>query len=142
MMTKLEISPIETSNRNTKLPKMFRPAILASLQAQHWQHKIGCALYRKRKLISVGWNIIDKTHPLCLTYENYHVTIHAELMAIIKAKNKIEDFDDCFVVVFRQHKNGKPALAKPCEGCKNILKSFGINYGYWTTEEGWEEGEL
>ena len=118
-----------------KLPKFFKPAIKALKKADHHTFKIGAAVFYKKYLISIGSNSVFKTHPLMRQYDE-HKTIHAEVAAIIQAA-KYRDLSNCHLVVYRELKNGNPALARPCEVCQAIMHSFGIKEVYYTTDKGW-----
>jgi deoxycytidylate deaminase len=151
-----------------ELPRLFKPAMEASKEAIHHQHHIGCAIYYKNKLISSGYNNNDKTHPLCKDYykiklkelgvkegDNHplghkftdSVSIHAEVSALIKAKKFLQNLSESdkrkvFIVNYRANSRGELAMARPCSGCSKVLRDFGITKGIWTTNGGFEAGEI
>ena len=84
---------------------------------------------KKGKLLSTATNNYKKTHPLQqhfakLAGEPYRDKLHAEILALIRAKDKkvhritIERFDA----------EGKPALAAPCKTCTCAIEAFGVKY--------------
>jgi deoxycytidylate deaminase len=100
--------------------KKFRLAKLISIHSLH-QHKIGAVIYKNNKPISVGFNKI-KSHPK-LANEDRFYALHAEMSAIINAK---QDLTNCTIFVYREYKDGKPALAKPCDNCLSSIIESGI----------------
>lgn len=91
------------------------------------KHEITALAYDKRgKLLAVGRNSYVKTHPLQASYGRRTgrpnaVYLHAELAALVKAGAAVHK-----LVVLRYHKNGTPALAKPCPACELAIHEFGV----------------
>jgi len=111
-----------------------------SLQGEHCQHKVGAVIVKNGRPISTGFNSY-KTHPL-MNKKNPLKTTHAEVSAIIRARKR-ENIAGATIYVFREHRNGTPALARPCEYCWAILKEHGIKDVYYTTEtEEWGHEKL
>jgi len=106
----------------------FRLARNTSLYSSH-RVKVG-AVISKKKPISVGFNI-RRTHPV---YSNPNDTnkefIHAEMSALIHCRGDLHGAD---IYVYRETDDGKPALARPCKMCYNMLKDAGIRKMYYTT---------
>lgn len=123
-----------------ELLNKFKPAIEARENSDHPVYKIGAALYYKNKLLSKGYNLVRKTHPIMVELGSKKTT-HAELMAILKVRHKI-DLTGCTMVVYREDKEGNPAKAKPCEYCQELLKQYGVKYTIYTTETGWKKEKL
>jgi tRNA(Arg) A34 adenosine deaminase TadA len=98
----------------------------------------------KRHLIATGVNQ-PKTHPLMLTdgYREDQRYRHAEVDAIRNALRLIskEQLKQCelhIVRVKRPHIASKKwvyGLAKPCTGCANVIKRYGIGQVFWTADE-------
>ena len=108
------------------IPSVFRLAKNVSKYSDH-RFKIGAVLMKHGKVISVGYNQ-TKSHP-----EAWHTGLHAEIKAI-KTSGKIE-MSNSTMVVYREHKNGTPATAKPCKHCAKAMKDFGIKTIWYTTSE-------
>lgn len=103
----------------------FRLARNASLNSNH-RYKVGCVIVVHGRPVSVGWNVI-KTHP---TYTNEeHPSIHAEVKAIINARC---DVTGGVAYVYRETRDGLPAIARPCDMCYNVLVEAGIKNVYYT----------
>ena len=98
----------------------------------------------KRHLIATGTNQ-PKTHPLMLTqgYRNDQRYRHAEVDAIQSALRLItaEQLKRCELHIVRikrpciSSKGWVYGLAKPCEGCANVIENYGIEKVYWTEDE-------
>lgn len=119
------------------IPSYFREAKKASKSSDHPKFKVGACLVYKGRVLSIGFNQILKSHPLTRMF-NEHQTIHAEVSAIVRLKNK-ELLPHCTMVVYREGAIGNLALAKPCPTCRKILKFFKINKIAYTTYGGYIE---
>jgi tRNA(Arg) A34 adenosine deaminase TadA len=88
---------------------------------------ITASIYNKRnKLIARASNSFHKTHPLqakyaCKCGEPYKQYLHAEVLAIIRAKGK-----GYRIHVERYNREGKPLLAMPCPICMLAIREAGI----------------
>lgn len=98
----------------------------------------------KRHLIATGVNQ-KKTHPLMLGngYRTDQLYMHAEVDAIRNALRLVtpKQLKQCelhIVRVKRPHIASKRwvyGLAKPCSGCQNVIKRYGIETVVWTKDE-------
>lgn len=84
------------------------------------------AYNRKGKLIAVGKNSYEKTHPLQAKFSrragrSAAIYLHAELAACLKAREPVHR-----IVVARYDKKGRPVNAKPCPACQLALKFFNV----------------
>lgn len=112
--------------------RMFKRAALMAQYGEHKQHKVGCVIAKGNKVLSWGYNR-DKTHsksPHAWAY------IHAEFDAIRRLNP--EELRGASIYIYRQKKDGSPALAKPCESCYNLIKDLGIREICFTVENGFE----
>lgn len=100
--------------------------------------KIGCVLVYKNRIISSAYNTC-KTSPKMKElnrYRNFDVedmmpSLHAEANAILKCKERI-DWSKVHLFVYREYKDGRLALAKPCNGCMTLIRSKGIKHIHYT----------
>lgn len=112
---------------NNDFPSLFRLAKNVSKLSQHPKHKLGAVLVVKGKPISVGHNQY-KSHP-----EAKYTGLHAEIQAIkTSGKDKIKGSS---IFVYRENKNGRLALAKPCGDCMKKITDFGIKIIFFTISE-------
>ncbi|MEM4379219.1 MAG: deaminase [Thermoplasmatales archaeon] len=96
--------------------------------------QMGCVIIKKNRIVAMGYNNKLKTHPKCNTKFN---RLHAELHAMIGAN--FDDLCGATVYVYREYKNGKPALAKPCPVCEQELRRAGVAKVYYTDSHGYSE---
>ncbi len=92
-----------------------------------YKFKLGAIIFKGKKIISTGFNK-NKTHPKAKEYFQ-HGSVHAEIDAILHAPYDIKGSS---ILVCRTYKNGKPALAKPCAMCVQVMHEFGIKEVFWT----------
>lgn len=87
------------------------------------QRMVAC-LVRKRKIVSIGI-AQKKTHPLQAKFckNEKAIYLHAEISAIVNAK---QDVEGCDLYIMRVRPDGQRGLAKPCKGCARAIKHFGI----------------
>ena len=111
------------------------------------KHKIGAVFVYKNSVLAVGCNSC-KTSPIQKKYNknrDYNVnagygltnTIHAEVATLNKVKYLDIDFSKSSLFVYREHKNGDKALARPCKACSALIRDMGIKDVYYTTENGY-----
>lgn len=103
---------------------------------------MGAIIFNKKKVVSKGYNVACKyVHPseLPLKYRKYPTSIHAEMSAIISARQEIKG---CSIIVVRTNLQGKLMEAFPCQYCMPYLKHVGIRRIYYSTEEGMKEYTL
>lgn len=108
---------------------------------------VGAVLIYKNKVMSIGWNVQNKTHPIQREYNKLRGfnpddsgvrnSLHAEMMCLLKAKDLDLDWNKCCLFVFRKKKTGIIGMARPCNACMGYIKSLGLKNIYYTTENGW-----
>src|SRR5689334_20028761 len=122
------------------LPSYFRHAIKASYCSDS-NIRLGACILIKGRAISIGFNQRFKTHPLIRKFHEYQ-TIHAEVSAILRIKDK-SILKNATMVVYRESKDTKvPLLARPCDTCRKILNFFGIEKVIYTTNGSYQEEYL
>ncbi len=129
-----------------KLSSGMKLAFKMSLVSDHPYHPVGAAIMSNGKILSSGCNQGFKTH----TYvkrngpKNGHCnnrTIHAELAAIFKIKNKSK-LNGAIMFVYRHRKDGTFGMSRPCCMCMDILKHYGFKKIVYTTEDGIVEEKI
>lgn len=93
------------------------------------KYYVGAALFRKNRLVSIGWNV-RKTHPLCPTQHSQHAEFN-----VMVGLSKI-DIDGATLYVARVGRNGKVCIAKPCRDCEHFLSLLGLDRIYYTNQQG------
>ena len=112
--------------------KFFDLARKISSKSDHHRYKIGCVIVRKNNIVGIGFNQL-KTHPKS---PHKFSTIHAEFSALLGADPA--DLIGSEIYVYRQTRNGLPAIAKPCPSCTKMLQNIGIKKVYYTINEGYD----
>jgi deoxycytidylate deaminase len=123
--------------------RYFDVAKAVSKTSNHSKFKIGAAIIVNKSVVAVGVNDENKSHPLQKKYNAFRFnddtckhSIHAEIDAIVRAKNQIEDFTNAKLFVYRLQKTGKIGNARPCKGCMQAVKDFGIKEIFYSTDGG------
>lgn len=122
----------------------FKAAKAVSELSSFWQTQIGCVVVYKHKIISSAANS-SKTNPMQKKYNKYRFDgdsgkhqLHAEVQALLPIMDRKDiDFSRISLYIYRQHKNGKSALARPCESCFNLIKDLGVRNIYYTNYSGY-----
>ena len=117
----------------------------ASKESDFPQHKLGCCIVYKGLPLAYGFNT-QKTSPIQKEYNkeregfdteaNYvrNNTLHSEMMALNKIANLDIDFSKASVFVFRETKNHRRAMSRPCAACRKRMLDLGIKDCYFTTD--------
>lgn len=132
---------------NKKINRYLDMAKEASTQSDFTKHKLGAVAVYRGSLLATGCNSC-KTSPIQKRYNrvrNYSTEAsyghtnctHAELNCINKIKYLDIDFSKVSLFVYRQHKNGTKALARPCPACSKLIRDMGIKNIYYTIENGY-----
>jgi deoxycytidylate deaminase len=105
---------------------------LAQTVSLHSSYKIamGAVLVQRGTPIAVGFNQ-ERSHPRWVC--GLASTVHAEISALMTVAKR--DLTGSTVYVYRAHKNGTPALARPCANCQLILQQYGIKRMLYTIND-------
>ena len=132
---------IENPN-NKKLEKFFLLAKSIAQESPFEIYKIGAVIKIKDKIVSTGYNSY-KSHPVQKMYNEYRKTHegewlnhfkHAEFAALNKVKHL--DLKKAEIFIYRVGQDGKPRMARPCQGCIQAILNHGISTIHYTTPEG------
>ncbi len=98
-------------------------------------YQVGAVIHRGRKIIAVGYNIADKTHPDAEML-GHNIGHHAEFSALQKIKHgDLKNLEMTIVRIARE--DGSFRMTRPCNNCmKIILKSQKITKIHWSNEWG------
>lgn len=119
------------------LPDLLRLAKIVSAHSDY-KMQMGCVIAKHSKPISIGFNR-TKSHPKWMVGKNS--TVHAEAAAIMACDN-YNSIRGGIAYVYRELKNGMPAMARPCVNCMQLLRQCGVkkvvysqaNYPYFAIE--------
>jgi tRNA(Arg) A34 adenosine deaminase TadA len=97
--------------------------------------RMAAAIVHKKRIVSTGVNRM-KSHPIMMSsgYRTGQDLLHAETDAIVRSG--LKDFSDYDLYVVRILKSDEFALAKPCDGCSEILNTLNFKNVYYTTNDG------
>lgn len=121
----------------------FRAAKAVSELSNYPIHKMGCVVVKRHRVVSSGHNHKTKCCALQakLDTEKYGVQcpgkFHAEIMALLPLMKAKVDLKGSSIFVYRQHKNGTLAMARPCSSCQKVIKELGIKKVFYTIENGY-----
>lgn len=121
----------------------FRTAKAVSELSNYPIHKIGCVIVKGHRIISSGHNSKTKCHPLQakLDTEKYGTECpgkcHAEIMALLPLMKNKTDLSNASIYIYREHKDGSLAMAKPCSSCQKVIKQLGIKKIFYSIEHGY-----
>jgi deoxycytidylate deaminase len=126
----------------------FRAAEAMSQLSDYEQHKLGCVVVYKKRIISSGYNSKTKCHRIQaeLDAERFGIycpgRLHAESSALIPLLKSGIDLSKAAIYVYRKHKDGSLAMARPCSSCQKLIRQCGIKVCYYTTENGYAKEYL
>lgn len=126
----------------------FKAARAMSELSDFKQYHIGAVAVYGHKIISSGYNS-NKTNPTQKRL-NIHrfeadtpATIHAELACLLPLINRKDiNFSDISLYIYREYKNGKPAISRPCPSCMALIRQLGIRRLYYSGDNSFINEEL
>lgn len=126
----------------------FKAAKAMSELSDFKQHHIGAVAVSGHKIISSGYNSM-KTNPTQKRL-NIHrfdadtpATIHAELSCLLPLINRRDiNFSEVSLYIYREYKNGDPAISRPCPSCMALIRQLGIRKLYYSGENSYINEEL
>lgn len=102
---------------------MLRYARKESLKST-FQPAIGAVLAKGGHSLAGGFNKL-RTASRGGAYTTYPESLHAERDCCIKVHR--DTVQGCDLFIWREYKNGSPALARPCKDCQRLIKDLGIH---------------
>ena len=99
--------------------------------------RLGAVLVKKGRVVSTGYNHMQKSHPLMQKYAgklNFTLGLHAEVHTCIGVSAGDLHMADMWVC--RVHRSGALAMALPCRVCQRFLTDVGIRRVYFTNTLG------
>lgn len=118
-----------------KADSFLSMAKTASRKSDHAQHRMGCVIAKGNKVLGTGHNVV-KTHPRS---PHKYKNIHAEFMAALNANY---DIKGATVYVYRQIKDGTPAVARPCPDCWKFLLECGVKEVVYSFEGSFKQEKI
>lgn len=117
--------------------KFIKLAKKISNRSDHHSHKLACIIVRGSRIIGTGFN---KLYKKSTKSPHAYFSIHSEFAAVVNAG---WDVKGATAYVFRQHKDGTYANARPCPSCyKFLVEECGIKNIIYTFEGGFKEEKV
>jgi len=127
-----------TNEIRNKFLKLALRRIDGEDYSQDIQHRHAAVIVKAGRVLSVGKNR-DKTHPDSVGVDEdglaFTRTIHAEMDAILKVKNK-EHLKGATIYVARKGRNQKAGMSCPCQMCQDLINKYGLKKAIFTTDYG------
>lgn len=109
--------------------------------------QLGCVAVYHGTVLAKGYNT-DKTHTHQAKYNYLHYDAngssryfpdkcHSEVSVLSKIKYLDIDFSKVILFISRKHKDGSPAMARPCMSCLAAARALEIKTIVYTTEDGY-----
>lgn len=95
--------------------------------------RLGAVLHNGSRVLAVGFNKVDKTHPMAQVGD-FNIKRHAEMDALIRARH--HDLHGCDITIARIKKDGSLGLSRPCKHCFKELKTRGVRKIHYSNEYG------
>ena len=99
--------------------------------------RLGAVLARRNQVLSTGHNNMARSHPLQQKYatnRSFVLGLHAEVDACLGVAEA--DLEGADLYVARILKDGRVAMAKPCQVCIKFIIDVGIRRVYYTQWDG------
>jgi len=125
------------NDRGGRWVRGFETAQAASYHAEvtYEPWKMGAAMFSGNNLLSVGFNLMRKSHPQSQHIKGYNTCVHAEQMALIRRRH-YDGNSNLIMYVWRTGGDGKAASSKPCPNCRNLMRLAGVRKVRYYSEDG------
>ena len=90
----------------------------------------------KNKILSIGRNNPDKTHPLSYKYGYRFSCIHSELNVLVNFRYPHSYLQKCKLVNIRINSRAELRMSKPCNICVGLISAFGISEIIYSNRQG------
>lgn len=109
------------------------------------EYNLCAIIVRGGSVLSVGFNkrqtngfVEHYTDKIRGINREWHISTHAEMDAVLQARNKT-DLRGAKIYVIRKHLNFQKAdvfgMSRPCNICENVLKAYGVKKAYYTIDD-------
>ena len=127
-----------TNEIRNKFLKLALRRIDGEEYSDHIQHRHAAVIVKAGRVLSIGRNR-NKTHPDSVGVDDdgevFTKTIHAEMDAILRVKNK-SHLKGATIYVARKGRNEKAGMSCPCKMCQKLISKHGLKKAVFTTEYG------
>lgn len=105
--------------------------------------QIGCVVVKNHRIISSGHNSRDITHAFQARIDKRYFgveckgVLHAETCALLPLIRNRVNLSNATIYVYRQTRDGKISMSRPCPRCMSVIKQCGIKSVNYTTPDGY-----
>ena len=114
---------------------ILKKAIENAEKSQMYPYRIGCVIFRGKKILSCGYNQVRTSSKIPDKYKKYIEALHAEQHAVMQIKNK-EVLFGASILVIRISRAGKLTMGKQCENCMKTIRHFNFKEIYYSNSNG------
>jgi tRNA(Arg) A34 adenosine deaminase TadA len=132
----MRAQPMNQNLLDSLVEKSFALFELPQSRAKHFSFVV-----RKHRLLSLGWNMTTKTHPMAKRFgQEEWPYIHSELMAVRNFPYPPAELDRCVLINTRIGLDKKIRMSKPCDCCRRLIAAFGFREVWYTGVAGdWKQ---
>ncbi|MBI4029121.1 MAG: hypothetical protein HY376_02040 [Candidatus Blackburnbacteria bacterium] len=103
------------------------------------KYRHGAVIYDKHgRIIAYGHNYMYSKQITLMVTKKLNVlrvwSVHSEMDALRKLTSS-QLRQDLYLFVYREYKDGTPALSRPCDDCFGVIDRFGIKHVDYTRSE-------
>ncbi|MCI0562075.1 MAG: hypothetical protein MN733_26605 [Nitrososphaera sp.] len=113
-----------------RIDRGFATAADAAKLVMHSRYRVGAALFKGGRLVSIGFNC-RRTHPKQNSIFRWQ---HAECNCLLGTRKY--DLRLCTLFVVRITRRGKFRVSTPCSDCQDILRAAGVRHIYHINRAG------
>lgn len=92
-------------------------------------------IVRRNKILCIGYNNPNKTHPAARRFGHRFCCIHSELDAIVNFPGKIHELRKCKLINVRIARDMSIRMSKPCKFCTKMIITFGFKKVIYTSNK-------
>lgn len=119
----------------------FGAAKAVSALSDHRVH-VGAVVTVGSRIISSGFNSQSRCHGLQAKLDKEmfgcesNGPLHAEVDALLPLIRRGVDLSNAALYVYREHRDGTLACARPCARCEKLIRKAGLKRIFYTVENG------
>jgi deoxycytidylate deaminase len=111
---------------------ILKKAIEEAEKSTYKQHRVGCVIFKGRKIHSVAFNSV-RGNQIESRFKNFTESLHAEAHALFKCNFSLRGYS---ILVVRINKHGELRNAKPCTFCMDYITFKEIKHIYYSDVDG------
>ena len=97
-----------------------------------YYHKVGAIVCQGAIVKARGFNQL-RNAGIGRCFTEYQESLHAERHACMQLQR--EEIKGCDIYLWRETKDQRPALSKPCDKCREMLRNLGIKRAIYSIQE-------